>query len=310
MSHDHRPSVPLFAAGAAACAVLLSAVGVLCTRHRARGELSEAYAEVDYQAVHADMAERRAEVAEQASEIKRAYYLEREVLPPQELELVRLQDLFQAERERVEPIVAAARKQADRLQRKIDDHLRRAKRLAKARRNLAGIKEVNDALALRPRQAEALYLRAVLRLRERDPDGAIADCDAALELAPDLVDALVTRGSAKRSQGDVEGAIADYGLAIKLDPTDVEALNNRGFVFAKAGRDAEAIRDYTRALRRDPTSVETYVNRAGARSRLGDTQGAAADYEHALRLLDDSGRGGTSLARTIARRRQTLLAKR
>ena len=67
-------SVPLIVVGGAICVVIVSTLYSLSTRWRSEGELDAAYAEVDYQAAHADMAEERVEVAERAVELKRAYY--------------------------------------------------------------------------------------------------------------------------------------------------------------------------------------------------------------------------------------------
>ncbi|MGL4617624.1 tetratricopeptide repeat protein [Chroococcidiopsis sp.] len=99
---------------------------------------------------------------------------------------------------------------------------------------------------------------------------------------------LYQRGLVKAKQGDYEGAIADYTQAIKFgNETIFSAFNYYGRAEARfAVKDYRgAIADYTTAIQLDPKSAATtYSKRAVARDRIGDKKGADEDRKAAASL--------------------------
>jgi len=176
----------------------------------------------------------------------------------------------------------------------------------------------NEALKLRPHFPRALLDRGLLRRRQGDVDGAIADCTDALRVAPGLAEAHLNRANARQDRGDLDAAIADCTEAIRINPRLLWAYTNRGFIrgdggdhagciadcdlalaidagFAPAhvgrgiayhslGRLDDAMNEYARAIALDPRCANAYVNRSGVLIDRGRHDEALADCDEALRI--------------------------
>lgn len=79
--------------------------------------------------------------------------------------------------------------------------------------------DVNHALALDPRLAEAWGYRGAVWFAKRDFTRAIADFDEALKLDPRLADVYGSRGVALLMQGKVKEAEADFARCRALGGT-------------------------------------------------------------------------------------------
>ena len=108
--------------------------------------------------------------------------------------------------------------------------------------------------------------------------------DEAIRLKPDDADAFHNRGNARRDKGDVEGALRDYDEAIRLKPDDADAFHNRGFARHDKGDVEGALRDYDEAIRLKPDDADAFHNRGLARRDEGDVEGALRDHDEAIRL--------------------------
>ena len=73
----------------------------------------------------------------------------------------------------------------------------------------AALADYNQAIAIDPRQTEALDGRGTIKARNGDVDGALADFNLAIEIDPGFVAAYQNRATALRSKGDYAGAAAD-----------------------------------------------------------------------------------------------------
>ena len=71
-------------------------------------------------------------------------------------------------------------------------------------------------------------LRGFIYRLQGDNDRAIRDLDEAIKLKPKLAVAFSNRGDAWRRRGDIERAIMDLSEAIRLDPAMTPAYVNRG----------------------------------------------------------------------------------
>jgi hypothetical protein len=83
--------------------------------------------------------------------------------------------------------------------------------------------DLNRAIALDPRDADAYGNRAAVYEMRGDPDRAIADADEAIRLFPKSDFAYNWRAKAWFDKGAYDRAIADYDQALKLDPAHGEA---------------------------------------------------------------------------------------
>lgn len=92
--------------------------------------------------------------------------------------------------------------------------------------------DIYDAWALDPRNKEVFCIRARIRFRLKDFNGAMEDATQALRLPPATAHdraAFRTRGEAKLACGDHHGAMADFGtveVQIPADPVQSAAFSN------------------------------------------------------------------------------------
>ncbi len=98
----------------------------------------------------------------------------------------------------------------------------------------------------------ALCNRAVTRLRQRDPAGAVEDCDRAIAADPRCAVAHFTRGYIRQEQGRIDDAISDYTRVIEIDPGQEDAWGNRGDIYWAYGKRDLAAADYRESLKVAP----------------------------------------------------------
>ncbi len=84
--------------------------------------------------------------------------------------------------------------------------------------------DANKAVGLNPKSNGALLIRAAVKVRKKDFDGAIADYSEVIKLFPTRASrAYLWRGEAYELKGNYEQAIADYDKAAEIDPAAGEA---------------------------------------------------------------------------------------
>jgi tetratricopeptide (TPR) repeat protein len=110
----------------------------------------------------------------------------------------------------------------------------------------------NTALSVRDRAATYVN-RSVIRLRVRDFNGAVADCDQSIQRWPQLSEPYVNRGAALINMDRAQEAVADLDKAITMGLEKVHlAYYNRGLAKEKLNDARGAYADYRRALEIDP----------------------------------------------------------
>jgi predicted Zn-dependent protease len=129
----------------------------------------------------------------------------------------------------------------------------RAAQLAAAGDDRGAMQALNHALEGAPDDIGLLSRRAVVFVRLKRFDAALADVDAALRVAPDLIELRKQRADIDRQRNDPAAVIADLDAAQRLKPGDPEIL----------------------------------AMRAQARIDVGDPQAAYADLDAASRLAPD-----------------------
>jgi serine/threonine protein kinase/Flp pilus assembly protein TadD len=142
----------------------------------------------------------------------------------------------------------------------------------------------DTALALWPGQHWLLYFnRGLAHLRRRDFDQAGADFDQAIQLRPDQAEPYLNRALARQGQGRLAAAIADLTRALELGSVPTRVYFMRAVLRQRAGDDDGARRDREVGMRQEPTDELSWVARGVARVH-DDPDGALADFEQALRL--------------------------
>lgn len=174
----------------------------------------------------------------------------------------------------------------------------------------ARIEAVDRALALKPGNPLALYVRADAKHRAGDPAAAFADYDRALQSSPDFLEARLYRGACLYRLGKAREAIGDFDFLIGRGALLAAALNGRGYArIDLLGDAAGAQRDFDEALRLQPEDYPLpYIGRGKARLRARDFAGAEADFTKALAMVSwDPVRHQRMMARLLAGNRAGAL---
>jgi tetratricopeptide (TPR) repeat protein len=163
----------------------------------------------------------------------------------------------------------------------------RALHLGLANRWREALRDVDLAVSIVPHgdpaELDVLALRAMVRRELGQLEGALSDLNqlAILKLRPPV---LAARGEVHRRLGDLGAARADLDRSLTLSATDPFTYVVRGRVNMMEGRPESAIFDYDVAQRLDPDDISVLHHRARARRSLGDHPGARADWDSALQL--------------------------
>lgn len=115
------------------------------------------------------------------------------------------------------------------------------------------------------RKSRLLCWRAMLRIENRDPRGAIADAEDAMAIAPMLTQPRRVRALARVMLDQPDEALADAQAAVELaGPGDPEALNHRAYVRALVGRELDlALADIDAALAEDASGPAEFLDTKG-----------------------------------------------
>lgn len=101
---------------------------------------------------------------------------------------------------------------------------------------------------------------------------------------------LFDRGMLKAKQNDIPGALADYNKVIELDSKYAGAYNNRGILKAKQNDISGALADYNKVIELDPLPAHAYYNRGLLKERkLKDKKSAIQDFREAANLYRQQG---------------------
>jgi tetratricopeptide (TPR) repeat protein len=153
---------------------------------------------------------------------------------------------------------------------------------------LEAVRQIDAALKINSRVADAHLNRGNALLRLKRFDEALASYDKAIALKGDRDPALLNcRGSVLRNLGRLDEALADLDAAIALRPNLVEAFNNRANVLKDLERPEAALEDYARAIALRPDNADSFNNRGNLHKQLAQHDQALLDYEKAIALKPD-----------------------
>lgn len=98
------------------------------------------------------------------------------------------------------------------------------------------LKSTDAALALEPRSADTLALKAAILFRQKDNDGTLQTAQKALEIDAHNTDANVVISVLKLSQGDATGALKALENVIGAHQNDLGVLVLKASIFEKMGK--------------------------------------------------------------------------
>ena len=126
-------------------------------------------------------------------------------------------------------------------------------------------------LGSKPDAAYPLYLRGKVYADERNAAKAVRDLEQAVAIRPDFAEAWADLGEARKNLFDDAGAVAAFRKAVELNPSDSVAQTRLGSKLLDAGNAAEAISHLADAVRLDPKNQSALNSLQLAFRREGKT---------------------------------------
>ena len=147
------------------------------------------------------------------------------------------------------------------------------------------MKELREALALRPDHARAAWLLGLACARSGDLGAAEGALDQAVGGRDDFAEAWVALGEVRRRQGRIEGAAEAFrkALEVGLDGGELrgEAYRGLGAAWLALGRFDKAVRELRKAAAELPEDLESHALLGRALLARGDLDGASVCLEKA-----------------------------
>jgi tetratricopeptide (TPR) repeat protein len=135
-----------------------------------------------------------------------------------------------------------------------------------------------------PAAVSRLVADAGAKLAVKDYWGAIRASDQALALAPDNARALYFRAAAHNLIGEYGDAARDATRGLTVKPDDDALLDARSWAFNRMGRYRDAVADAHTAMAINPADAYAFANRAYAYEQNGDFHSMLKDYRTAAQL--------------------------
>lgn len=151
-----------------------------------------------------------------------------------------------------------------------------------------GSQALDEALALDPKDTQALLLRAQLNVESGAFQEAVADVKTYLEENPEDGDTRRTLAQLLEQMGDYDGAMEQYEALYRIFPEDESANLNALRCLFLLGRYQEAVEGFDDYISRlpedepDPYGGVAHFLRAASLLQLGQTGDAAAGFEVAM----------------------------
>jgi protein O-mannosyl-transferase len=149
------------------------------------------------------------------------------------------------------------------------------------------LRQLHEALRLRPGFAGAHNLLGVTLAKKGQIDEAVSQIQEALRLKPDCAEAYYNLGTALNEKGQNDEAIRQFQAAIRLKPDYAEAHYNLGAALDRKGQTDEAIRQYQEALRAKPNYADVHNNLGIALGKKSQVDEAIRQFQEAIRLKPD-----------------------
>ena len=149
---------------------------------------------------------------------------------------------------------------------------------------LRGMELADRALQADPDEALAYHALALLKLWQRDYQGAEAAAMRGIELGPNLGEAFLALGQVHDMSGDHAGAIEAFERAVRLDPEFDLGLHLLGRAQLGMGRYVEAEHSLRRRMALNPRSDMTRLYLASLYGRVGRDEEARQVWKELLAI--------------------------
>jgi len=146
------------------------------------------------------------------------------------------------------------------------------------------IKDFNQAIRLKPDDAQTYYNRGLCYTKIPDFRKAILDFDIAARYDPKQFIIYSNRAVARYNLKDYPGTIADCDLAIRCDSSQYEIYNTRAASEYYMNDMAAAERDFTRSIALNPNFPDSYKNRGNLYHTQNRLTEACTDWKKAASM--------------------------
>lgn len=180
------------------------------------------------------------------------------------------------------------------------EYVHRGRRLSEVGSFAPGLREIDRAIAIYPKQAEGYVQRAIVHKESGDEFKAIEDYNRALELDPAAPSVHYDLAQALRRVNLADEAIREYDLAIRYDPNMLQAYNNMGVTLRETGRFEEAATAFRKVTEIAPNYPKAYNNLGALYAEMGRSEDAIAVFEETTRRFPDYSNGFKNLAMAYA----------
>ncbi len=127
-------------------------------------------------------------------------------------------------------------------------HTAQGQTLLRSGKTEEALAEFDQAIAIDPHNAQALYSRAMIYQAEKQHQSAIDDFTAANGLTPQRAEPLLGRAISYLALDKVKEAAADLDEAVQADPQNGQIWSSRGLAYERLGDKTKAADCYARAL--------------------------------------------------------------
>jgi tetratricopeptide (TPR) repeat protein len=148
-------------------------------------------------------------------------------------------------------------------------------------------RHVKEALAIDPRQAEALAVRGAIALARGDAAAARADVDQALAIDADSAYALSLSSSLYVRANEIDKAVAQLAAATQRRPDDLALRRVYAELSLQQNRPAEAVAQLREIVRLQPDVLAHRLQLAELHARLGDAASVEATLREAVAARPD-----------------------
>ncbi|MCD6066481.1 MAG: Tetratricopeptide 2 repeat-containing protein [Bacteroidetes bacterium] len=143
-------------------------------------------------------------------------------------------------------------------------------------------RDVDEAIRHNVKNAQAYFLRAMIKAKTENYEGAIADFSKVIKYDSINAKAFYNRGLAHAYLDEIKQAVADFSTAIRLDPNYAHAWFNRGYWRDLMGETEGALSDLLTAKKLDPSNKEIYLELAVVYARNKKMKEACKELDNAV----------------------------
>jgi len=147
--------------------------------------------------------------------------------------------------------------------------------------------EFKNLIAIKYEYKLKLIEKAILEIKRKSFDNAIADCNKAIELDSTFIDAFYYIGIANNDRHEYNTAIDYFKKAINFNPKHAKSWNNMGFSYEKLNQFDKAIDSYKKAVGFEPIYALAYYNMANSYKHKEQLDYAIDAYKKATEIDPD-----------------------